>query len=83
MEWAFDCFNEAIEIGLKKNTDCYSARIGKLRLHEELGEVDHARIECKIIIKKWPDDLDHILKYAQFCFKTRDSYEWERAKEAY
>lgn len=79
MEWARDCFYEAI----KKNMECYSAHTGKLRLHEVLKETDQARLECKAIIKKWPEELDYVLKYARLCFQTRDSYEWERAKEAY
>ena len=55
----------------------------QVQLHEELEEWDQARIECRNIAKKWPEELDMVLKHAQYCFRTHDSYDWERARELY
>lgn len=82
VEWAKDCFSKASKTRLAGG-DGYDARVGKLQLHEELEEWDQARIECRNIAKKWPEELDMVLKHARYCFRTHDSYDWERARELY
>lgn len=82
LQQAVFCFTQAIDLE-KRAEHNFDARVAKMQLWIELGELTKARRDCKQLVGMRPNDLDLVRQMAELCAMTGDSYETSMARNSY
>ncbi|KJY00299.1 hypothetical protein TI39_contig336g00044 [Zymoseptoria brevis] len=79
---AIECYSEAIKLNKSRDIEL-QLRIAKFELYMELGNVKFSRLDCKNILKNWPEKTQYVRELALLSASSTDTGEMKRALEAY